>query len=210
MMLPIPDYLDWLMTQSLNGTYAYMKQLLQYLQWQDGGKRGRPWIMKSPVHMGTVDLLLELFPESTLVYSHRDIHTTVTSTCRLTGSGWDLYQNKVDPLAVGEFVRKGFLADLRKHTRLRDTLGDRLQILDVQYEDVRSNAISVIEKIYHCANRELTPIRRRAMLDWEAAHPQHAAGKPKSYSLEYFGFTREEIDRECGAYIERFGHPRAA
>ena len=57
---PVPAYAAWYHTQSQRGTYRYMKQMMQYLQWQDGGRAGkngdRPWCMKSPAHLGKPDL----------------------------------------------------------------------------------------------------------------------------------------------------------
>ena len=199
----LPSYQAWMQTQSMRGTYAYMKQLLQYLQWQGGGKRQRPWIMKSPVHMGTVDLLLELFPKATLVFTHRDLYTATASICRLMENTWNLYAVSVDRHAIGRTVRELFLAQLRHHLVLRDRLGARLDILDVQYERIRSHSLDVIAEIYGRAGRELTPARRAAMLAWEAGNPQHSAGKP-SYCLEDYGLTRADIEADCGAYLQRF------
>jgi Sulfotransferase family len=202
MGLPVPAYLEWFRTQPLRDTYLYMKQLLQYLQWQDGGKRGRPWILKSPVHLATIDLLMALFPKATFVHTHREITTTVASVCRLMQSGWVLYLDSVDPHKIGRAVMRGFIEDLKTHMQLRERLGTRLAILDVQYESVRNDSMKVIEAIYQRAGRELTDERRRSMREWEAAHPQHVDGKP-TYRLEDYGITREQIDRECRDYIER-------
>lgn len=200
---PLPSYQAWMKTQSMRDTYTYMKQLLQYLQWQDGGRRGRPWIMKSPVHMGAVDLVLELFPKATFVFTHRDLYTAVASIGRLLENTWGLYMPSVDRLAIGRTIRELFLAELNRHLELRAALGDRFEVLDVQYEAIRSNSLGVIEQIYRRAGRDLSPVRREAMLRWEAGNPQHSAGK-LSYRLEDYGLTRADIDECCGAYLQRF------
>ena len=200
----VPSYLDWLREQSMDYAYSYMKQLLQYLQWQDGGRRDRPWILKSPAHIGTTDLLRKHFPKASLVFTHRDIHTAVASLGKLMATSWGLFYDSVDTHRVGEAIRKTFLFELRKHMQLRESMSDELNILDIQYEEIRSDAIGVIERIYQHSKRTLTPPRKRAMLEWDADHPQHANGKLR-YRLEDYGFTRADIDTECEAYLAKFG-----
>ena len=200
----VPAYLDWLNHHSMDYCYRYLKQLLQYLQWQDGGKQGRPWVLKSPAHTGTTDLLRTCFPKAALVYTHRDLHTAVASLGKLMETSWGLFHDRVDLHKVGEALRKTFLSELNKHMQLRESMGSELNILDIQYEEIRENAIGVIDKVYRHASRELTPDRKKSMLYWEAHHPQHARGK-LSYQLEDYGLTCADIDRQCAAYLARFG-----
>jgi len=199
-----PVYQNWMSTQPLDSTYSYMKQLLRYLQWQDGGRQGRPWILKSPVHMATTDLLVDLFPESTLVYSHRDLFTAFASICRLMQTAWEFFHGTPDLKALGQVVRDTFLADLEKHMALRKSMGDKLDILDIQYEDIRADAMKVVGQIYAKAGREFSEERRQAMLDWEAGNLQHAKGRLE-YRLEDYGVTREMIASDCPTYLAEFG-----
>ncbi len=200
----VPTYLDWLYEQSMDYAYSYTKRLLKYLQWQDGGKRNRPWVLKSPAQIGSTDLLRQHFPRATLVYTHREIHTAVASLGKLMATSWGLFYDPVDTRKVGQAIRRTFLAELRKHMQLRESMSEKLNILDILYEDIRADAIGVIERIYQHAGRELMPRRKQAMLEWEANHPQHASGKI-SYVLEDYGFTRADIDAECEAYLAKFG-----
>jgi len=174
------------------------------LQWQDGGRQGRPWILKSPVHMATTDLLVDLFPESTLVYSHRDLFTAFASICRLMQTAWEFFHGTPDLKALGQVVRDTFLADLEKHMALRKSMGDKLDILDIQYEDIRADAMKVVGQIYAKAGREFSEERRQAMLDWEAGNLQHAKGRLE-YRLEDYGVTREMIASDCPTYLAEFG-----
>ena len=194
---PVPGFAAWMATQSLRGTYRYMKQLLQYLQWQDGGKRGRPWILKSPIHVGTTDLLIEQFPNATLVFTHRDLHQVIPSHCRLMESARRLYSDDVDMHAIGRACISRWLEELQKHVQIRKRLGSKLKIHDVQYEQGRDDPLGVVREIYRCGGRELTPQREQAMLAWERAHPLHHAGK-YSYRIEDYGITYEAIDAAFG------------
>src|ERR1700712_757478 len=46
--LPDRQYLEWARSVSRMPALTYLKHMLQYLQWQDGGRRGRPWVLKNP------------------------------------------------------------------------------------------------------------------------------------------------------------------
>ena len=203
MSRPVPNYQAWLRTQSMNDSYGYMKQMIQYLQWQDGGKQGRPWIMKSPVHMGEMDLLLNHFPKATLVFTHRNLHDVIPSMCSLLEKPWRLHLDHVNKHAVGLACLADWGTEMRQHMKLRDSMGSRLNILDVQYEQVKDDSMKVVRRIYQHAGRELTPQREQAMRAWEAKHPQHAGGKP-DYKLSYYGITNADIDSFFHEYNQRF------
>lgn len=203
MFRPLPSYQAWMNTQTLRDTYEFEKRMLQYLQWQDGDKRGRPWILKTPVHLSTMDILLDLFPKATLVCTHRNLHQVIPSHCRLMESTRQLYNGRVDMEEIGRACVDDFSFEIEKHLRLRDRMGARLNILDVRYEDVHDDALGVIRRIYEYAGRELSPHRERAMLEWEKAHPQHHAGS-YSYRMEDYGLTKESIDAAFREYNERF------
>ena len=83
MLNPSRQYYEWIKQRRLHHTYRYLARLLKYLQWQDGGKRGRPWVLKTPVHIGNLDALLEVFPKATLMHCHRDVTEVMPSFCRL-------------------------------------------------------------------------------------------------------------------------------
>jgi NAD(P)-dependent dehydrogenase (short-subunit alcohol dehydrogenase family) len=49
-MAPDKHYLDWARTVNRVSPLSYLKRMLQYLQWQGGGRRNRPWVLKNPGH----------------------------------------------------------------------------------------------------------------------------------------------------------------
>ena len=200
---PAHSYYQWLLKQSQRDTYVYMKQLLQYLQWQDGGKRGRPWVLKSPVHTENMDLIAELFPQATIAFTHRSYYDTIPSYCRLMEMSWGIKTENVDPLAVGRMGVKQWSDATRKHLEQREALGTQLNIVDVTYEQIKDDPLTAIRRIYGRAGRELTPQREQAMLKWSADNPQGQFGS-YSYSLENYGLTRADIDAAFGGFEPRF------
>src|SRR3546814_5295095 len=47
----------------------------------DGGRRGRRWVLKTPVHIGCLDALLTAHPRASFVYPRREFTTVVASFC---------------------------------------------------------------------------------------------------------------------------------
>ena len=92
---------------------------------------------------------------------------------------------------------------MQKHLELRDRIGEQLNILDVYYDELKDDAISVARKIYRHAGRELTPRREQAMRDWEKAHPLHYGGS-YSYNIADYGLTNDDIDKAFAEYNQRF------
>ena len=94
-------YCAYVQSRPRDNAYRYLHMVLQYLQWQDGGKRG-PWVLKSPVHMGYLPEVLSTFPDATIVQGHRDSVAVFGSLCHLVS---DLIQPmswaRLDPHQTG-------------------------------------------------------------------------------------------------------------
>jgi hypothetical protein len=66
---PIPGWRDNYLARDQRSSYAYLKKVLQVLQWLRGGTR---WVLKSPQHLEQFPALYEVFPDATFVVTHRD------------------------------------------------------------------------------------------------------------------------------------------
>ena len=118
------------------------------------------------------------------------------------GHSWMIKTDNVDPLVLGRMSLNLWSSELKKHLLQRQSLGSKIRLLDVSYDDVKNNALGVIERIYRHAGRELTPSRRQAMLAWEAKNPQHQQGG-YSYTLQDYGLTPAEIDAAFAEYLHK-------
>ena len=52
------------------------------------GRRRRPWILKTPFHMGNFDVLAQHFPGATVVHTYRDPAQLVPSVTRMVEVLW--------------------------------------------------------------------------------------------------------------------------
>jgi Sulfotransferase family len=198
-----PSYVKWLADQDQMPAYEDLRRVLQCVQRQDGGRRGRPWALKAPAHLGRIDLLLRAFPGATVVHCHRDVHETVPSTCRLI----ELLRisrgaEHVDPHELAVFLTQFIANEWANNITQRAGL-DPTQIVDVRYEDIRDDIGAVLTAIHD--NRK-APIESQTLADvrsWEDRNPQHRFGK-HIYSKDHYGLTDASIDEHFADYLRRF------
>lgn len=198
----VPSYYAYIAKCDPRPMYRHLHQQLQYLQWQDGGARGRPWIMKSPVHIGALPTLLETFPDAILVHCHRDLQKVIPSFASLIEEGRKIGSDQVDPLEVGRDMCEYWAASLDRYMVDREKLAPG-RVLDVAFEEICADVVAVIRRIYAAAGREVTPQAIAAFRDYEARRPEHHFGKYE-YSAAHYGYTAEMIDRRFAPYRKRF------
>jgi hypothetical protein len=184
-------------------TYQYLHAMLQYLQWQDGGGRRRPWIMKSPLHLGDLPTLLEVFPDATIVHCHRDPRVAVASFASLVEASHRMGSDEIDVREIGADVLDFLSCRMNRNIEQRRQFGEE-QIIDVPYARIREDPETVIEEIYDRAGRELTADARDAMRRNATRRPEGYFG-PHLYSAERYGLDPEKIATWFAAYLERLG-----
>jgi hypothetical protein len=180
-----------------------MKHMLEYLQWQAGGTG--PWIMKSPVHLGNLRLLLELFPDATVVHCHRDPRIVMPSFASLTEAGRRMGSDDdhIDLDEIGTFVLDLWAEATRRNLADRATIGED-RIVDVTYEQIRDDPLTAIAEVYARAGRTLSDEARAAMEAYAARRPEGHFGA-HDYLAERFGYTDALIEERFAGYLARFG-----
>lgn len=198
----VPSYHSYFSKADPQPTYDFLYAMLQYLQWQDGGGRGRPWILKSPVHIGDLATLLKTFPDATVVHCHRDPRKVIPSFASLIEEARKMGSDHVDPIEIGRDMFDYWADQIDRNLAMREALpADR--ILDVQFDDIRSDVIGVIRRVYARAERPVTPQALAAFKAYEDRRPEHHWGS-YVYTAEQYGLDLKKIDARFAAYRARF------
>lgn len=203
MLARAPTFREFSMACDPRPTYKILFEMMQYLQWQDGGARGRPWIMKSPVHVGYLDTLFEFFPDATVVHCHRDPVKTVPSFATTIHELRKTTTNDIDPVEVGRewFDYWARLTD--QYLQVRDSL-PLDQIVNATFEEICEDPLAVIGRVYDKAGRELTPEAIAGCRDYDSRRPANHWGA-YSYTLEEYGLEEGEIRERFAEYLKLFG-----
>ena len=203
---PSPAFYHYLIDRTYpsdRDNFEYAGQLYRYLQWQQGGRRGRRWLFKNESLLNSVDDFLEVHPKATFLHVHRDPHVSIPSLLKLGTEFSRPYFADIEARDIAHTLVDRFSRYAHRYMATRDRLqlGDR--IMDVQYEQIRSNPMPAFRELYERAGHVLTPESEQLMLGWESANEQGKHGAHK-YALADFGLTDRVIDQYFGEYIRRF------
>jgi Sulfotransferase family len=200
----VPSYASWWLAQPRRPPYEYLRTLLQYLQWQDGGRRGRFFVLKAPPSTGNLDVLKDVFPGAVVVHCHRDPRVAIASTARISESFRRLTTERIDLDELGEEVLHYWSAEMARNLAQREELGSKLSIVDVQFAEIVQDPLVVIRSVYQKRGRSVTADTESRIMKWQAEKPHL---RTHDYSLERYGLTEQQVEREFAQYMERFAEP---
>lgn len=194
----LEPYGSWFRTQDLRPLYRYYKVLLQMLDWQRPGER---WLLKAPAHLWGLDAVIEVFPDVSLVWSHRDPLPCTASICSLTHA-MTTGSLGVPKEELGPIIMDFYASSLERGIEVRDRC-DPARFVDVTHDDFVEDSLGVVQRIYQHFGLSMDARARTAIDAYAAAHPRGKHGTHR-YSLEEFGLTPERVRERFGAYLERF------
>jgi hypothetical protein len=194
----LSPYREWLQAQDLGPAYAYYADLLRMLDWQRPGQR---WLLKSPAHLWALDVLVDLFPDACLLWTHRDPHSSIASYCSMMAALMGIRES-VDPKTLGPVVLEYLARKLERGLAARDRC-DPGRFLDVEYERFVSDPLATMERIYAHFELPLSGPTRDAMSRHVRDNPQGKHGSHR-YALEEFGLTPNQVTQRLSGYIDRF------
>jgi hypothetical protein len=196
----VPRWRDYYLAQDQTDSYAYMKKVLQALQWLRGPDR---WILKSPQHMEQLGPLLTTFPDATIVLTHRDPVSVIASAITMLSYGDRIRRKQVDPPAVATYWIDRVEKLLRACVRDRDLLPAR-QSIDVLFHEFMADDIAMVERIYALAGLEMTKAARGQLDAYMKANPRGKHGRI-AYDLKAdFGVEPGALRGRFDFYFDRF------
>jgi hypothetical protein len=198
----VPTYASWLESQDNTPAYEYLRKLMQLLSWQ---RPAENWVLKSPHHMEYIDTALRVFPEATIVQTHRDPRKTMASFASMVAHGRSVFSEVVSVKGVSEHWMRKVKRLMRLSMEVRDRLGDE-HFIDVSYYDLLDDPVREVERIYAKAGIVFDETTRAAVSTTKKKNVQHRYGRHR-YGLADFGLSPEQIEHEFGFYRERYGIP---
>ena len=202
---PIGRYRSWVDTQDFAPAYRWLRRMLQLLQWQkrQRGKPVRPFVLKTPSHLGYLDTLLAEFPEAHIVHTHRDPVDVIPSGASLNATLWRTHCDEVDQHEVGRqwLERMGWSCDRAMASRRHIPIG---QVTDIRFTDAVADPIATAGVILAAVGLDLTDDSVAAMEGWMAQDRKRESLPVHRYAPADFGLTPEQISDRFAAYTRRF------
>ncbi len=199
----LPRWTDYYLAHDRTASYAYEKKVLQVLSWQRGEKGHRRWLLKSPQHMENLAAIRAVFPDATMVITHRDPVDVLRSLTTMLGYSDRTRRNPVDPPALAALWAGRIERLLRECVDQRDAFRPE-QSLDVLFHEYMADQEGVARQVYALAGLDLPPETEANLLGYLSENPRHAHGKVV-YDLEgVFGVDVAALRQRFAFYYERF------
>ena len=186
----MPAYRGWIDGQDFAPAYDHLHRMLQLLQWQKR-QRGEPlrrWVLKTPAHLGYLDVLRARFPGMQLVHLHRDPRESIASGASLNTVLHRLHSDEVDPHRIGrEWLERMGVDQPPRRGHARHVGGHRPARRRPGVRAGGADPLREMGRVYDVLGLPLTDEAERSMRDWLARRPREG-GRP-AYDLAEFGLT---------------------
>lgn len=201
-MAPIPTYVEWQNSMDFSPMYADLKTILQFLQWQQPRRRGKPWVLKAPEHMIAAGAVMDTFPDARIIATHRNPTQVIPSLCSMYYTIQRLTIAEPDRLKIGRGNLRRWVPALEKFTALRERIGDG-RFIDIHYRDLLKDPVKVARETLTAIGIPLDAQGEAAIKQWleENARDQRASHE---YSAAEFGLSESDLERDFAHYVRRF------
>ncbi len=201
----LPRWIDYYLGHDRTVSYAYEKKVLQVLTWQRlrAGQPNRRWLLKSPQHMENLTAIKTVFPDATMVITHRDPVAVLRSLTTMLGYSDRIRRQPTDPAGLARHWIDRIERLLRECVAQRDAWGAQNSI-DVLFHEYMDDQEGMARRIYALAGLDLPPHVEAKLLGYLAENPRHAHGKV-IYDLEgTFGVDVPALRRQFAFYYDHF------
>lgn len=196
----LPNYREWMFSDASNmiTSYEYHRRWLQLHQVDAPGI----WNLKLPSHSLWLEILLKVYPDARLVWTHRDPFTATGSYCSLMR----LSSNTAIGHADLDWIAENYPWQIEQHyNRIMDTRArighDR--IVDVHYADLMRDPIAAVKQLYAKLGDAWTAEAEAGIQAWVDDNPQGKFGKHE-YKLAEFGLTPEMLRPRFERYFAEY------
>jgi hypothetical protein len=201
----IPTYQRFLHSADLTPAYEWEKCFLQHLQSQSDPARNR-WVLKSPDHVFGLEQLFKVFPDATIIQTHRNPVEVFKSLAALTRVLQGLYSHPVD-LEASLSREAAALADAtERFMQFRDAHPELARsIIDVRYADLIEDPIATVRRIFERVDTPMTPTMTQRVHSMASSRSRYRGVRSAARAPE------PALDRSSHLsfkqYCSRFGLP---
>ena len=183
--------------------YQYLRRMLQLLQWRRGVP-GKRWVLKCPQHLEQLPVLLKVFPDATVVFTHRDPLAVLQSTLTMQA-----YTQRMQRPRIEIQWLRGYWTDRIEHL-LRGCVRDRELLppgrsVDCAFHRFLRAPWQILEEVYAKAQLPLHAATRSCLEHYLRAHPRGKAGQVVYDLRGDFAVEPQALRRRFAFYSERFG-----
>jgi hypothetical protein len=199
-MAMLPSVRDYYLSHDQTPHYQYMRTVLQAMTFLRGGQR---WVLKSPQHLEQFHALNNVFPDATVLITHRDPVSVTISMMTMLAYTQRFQAERVDLHAVGRYWTD------RNSTMLKACIADRHLLpadrsLDVIFHRFMADDLATVRQIYDLADQPYTAATAAAQQAYLESHERDRHGKV-AYDFTQFGIDPAEVRGAFPDYLDQYG-----
>jgi hypothetical protein len=169
------------------------------MQFLRGGQR---WLLKSPQHLEQVRVLDRVFPDSIVVFTHRDPAPVALSMIAMITYSARMHRSPVPVAQIASSWIDRLDQMLTALVRDRDAIGPQRSI-DVRFDDFMADELGAAERVYALAGEPFTDEASKAIGDYLADHRRGRLGNVET-TFDMFGLDERVLRERFAPYVERF------
>ncbi|WP_370500976.1 sulfotransferase [Mycolicibacterium sp. jd] len=171
----IPSYSQWLVERAdFTSTYTYQRRVLKLLQW---GQPTRPWRLKSPAHVLSLDCLDAVFPDARFVMTHRDPTDVLLSVADVYADIVGGFSDHVDRRYLGELNTYQWSVGMGRVVAFREDGADH-RFFDIDFRTMAQDPVGEVRALYAWLGDPVTVEFESGMRGWWAHNAQNREAKP--------------------------------
>jgi hypothetical protein len=195
----VPGYLSWLMQCDMRETYTYHRRVLKLLQWHCPPNL---WHLRTPVHMFSLDALVEAYPNAKFLWSHRDPAKVLASVCSLIQYVRSWSSDRDDATELGAEQLDSWSEAVRRAMDFRKRFGDD-RFVDVSFADLQTDSVATVENSYKQLGLTFSDAARARVGAWAGEHKPGSRGE-HTYELADYGLTPEGVRERFSEYLATY------
>ncbi len=149
--------------------------------------------------------MFEVFPQATIIQTHRDPQQTAPSFASMVCHGASIFSDRLDVGELSDHWLRKVRRVVERSLAARDRHGEA-RFVDVSYYDLVSDPITELGRIYEAVGLEFDGQAEQHARDALARQSRDRFGRHR-YRLEDFGLTPTLIEERLGFYRKRFDIP---
>ena len=194
----IPSYSAWLLEADLTSTYLYERRVLKLLQW---GEPARPWRLKSPVHIRSLDYLDCAFPDARFVMTHRDPTDVILSVADVYADIAGVFTDHLDRHYLGRLNVEHWSVAMSRALTFRDRGADH-RFYDIDFRAMQADPIGEVRGLYAWLGEPVTEEFESAMRRWWAENAENR--EPSAHrDPAAFGLDLDQVRPLFAEYVAR-------
>ncbi|MGA9489609.1 MAG: sulfotransferase [Mycobacterium sp.] len=198
----IPSYSAWLLDKAdFASTYAYQRRVMKLLSW---GEPVRPWRLKSPSHVLSLDGLNTVFPDARFVMTHRDPTDVILSVADLYADIVGGFTDHLDRGYLGQLNVEHWSVGMQRALRFRDGVADK-RFYDIDFRAMQADPVGEVRGLYAWLGEPVSDEFENRMRDWWTRAALEREPSTHADPVE-FGIDLDHVRPLFADYVARMLH----